>query len=156
MTTERAAGIVMCYMGDGKPKYLVLHTALGYWGLVRGHIEKGEQEQQAALRELCEETRLSHVFLLHGFCASTKYYFTRNKETIFKEVTYFLGESPTKEVVLSEEHIGYRWLNFDMALKALTFPNDKDILTKADHWMKTKRPTSGGSFSGHGLVGNET
>lgn len=156
MVDERCAGAVTCYLRDGKPKYLLLHYEEGYWGFPKGHIERGENEQQAALRELAEETGIQHVFLLHGFQGFNKYYFSRGGETIYKEVVYFLAESPAKDVIISDEHIGFRWLPFDMAIKAITFPNDKDILTKADHWMKTKRPTSGGSFSGHALVGKET
>lgn len=155
MIAEKSAGIVTCFLGDGKPKYLLLHHEGGHWSFPKGHIEPGESEEQAALRELAEETGIHHIFLLNGFHEEIKYYHTKNKDTIYKTVVFFLAEAPTKEVYISHEHIGFRWLPFEMAIKAVTFQNDKDTLTKADTWIKTKRQTSGGRFSGHAMVGKE-
>lgn len=155
MLTEHSAGVVVCFLGDGKPKYLLLHYESGHWGFPKGHAEPGENDEQAAVRELAEETGIEHVFLLKGFKHDSMYYYTRIKETVHKTVAYFLAESPRKDVTLSPEHIGFRWLPFDAAKRQVTFPNDKDTLSKADEWIKTKRAIAGGSFSGHAALKRE-
>jgi len=47
-----------------------------------------------------------------------------------------LAEAETEEVKISPEHIGYKWLPYDEALIQLTFKNAKEILKKADNFLK--------------------
>jgi hypothetical protein len=46
-------------------------------------------------------------------------------------VIFYLGRTDTRKVILSNEHIGYAWTNYDEAIKKLTYQNAKDILTGA-------------------------
>ena len=153
MIPEKSAGVVTFHHADGQRKYLLLHYVKGHWGFPRGHLEAGETPEQAAMRELAEETGLTHVFLLSGFNERLTYYFTRSGKPIFAEVTFFMAESPAKAVTISDEHIGFRWLPYTMAVKALTFRNEQDLLSKAEQWITTKKP--GGSFSGHAAIGKD-
>jgi len=153
MAPEKSAGIIVYYLGDGKPKYLLLHYQSGHWGFPKGHIEPGEDPDQTALRELAEETGIDRIFLHESFKGKVSFYYTREGQTLFKEVEFFLGQSPAKEVTICEEHIGFRWLTYDMAVRALTFKNEQELLTKAEHWIKTMRPKAGGSFSGAAALG---
>jgi len=59
-------------------------------------------------------------------------------QTIFKIVTFYLVEAKEKKVKISPEHIGYEWLSYQDALKRLTFQSAKDILKKADHFLRCK------------------
>jgi NTP pyrophosphohydrolases including oxidative damage repair enzymes len=155
MNTERSAGIITYHLAEGKPKFLLLHYQSGHWGFPKGHIEAGETEEQTALRELAEETAIDRVFLINRFKGNINYYFTQNKQTIYKEVIFFLAESPTKEVALCEEHIGFRWLTYDMAIKALTFKNEQELLIKAENHIKNNRGKMVGEFSGHAAIGRD-
>jgi len=54
-TTMKKCGII-CYDTDAK-KYLLVHGVKSHkWGFPKGHMEKGETEEETALREFREET----------------------------------------------------------------------------------------------------
>jgi len=88
-----------------------------------GQGEDDETEKETALRELEEETGLSKVEFIEGFKEKIQYYYKRNYQTIYKEVTYFLIEAQHKKIRLSNEHVGYNWLNFKRAKEKTSFMN---------------------------------
>ena len=57
MLNETSAGAVI-FRRDNEIKYLILHYKFkgDYWDFPRGNIEKGETEEQTAVREIKEET----------------------------------------------------------------------------------------------------
>lgn len=66
-TSERSAGIVLFRDDSGKKLFLLLHYPSGHWDFVKGRIEKGEQEKEAAIREAREETGITDVEFIEGF-----------------------------------------------------------------------------------------
>src|SRR5438876_1148461 len=58
------------------------------WTFPKGHIEKGETEEQAALREVQEETGWSCA-ILQPF-HKVQYWFKKKGQLIKKSVTWFL------------------------------------------------------------------
>ena len=130
MKREFSAGIVV-YRQEGEQRlYLLLHYASGHWDFAKGKIEKGETKQQAALRELKEETGLS-AQVLPGFEFSFDYWFRgyETRELINKTVYFLVGPTEEKEVTLSKEHGGFAWLPYEQALEQLTYRNAKELLT---------------------------
>ena len=128
---ERSAGVVLVKKGE----VLLLHYTAGHWDFPKGHLEAGETSEQAALRELKEETGLDGV-LLPGFKETIHYFFKREGKTIYKEVTFFIAEAKDGKVMLSDEHIGFEWLPFEKAMEKLTYKTAKDILQKAVKHVK--------------------
>ena len=123
--------------------YLVLHYPLSsrisdkdYWGFAKGRIEKGEELKEAAEREIFEETGLKNIKFISGFKEVVKYSFKRENKIISKTVVLFLAETKFKEVKISSEHIGFKWLLYKEALSQLTFINDKEALKKANDYLK--------------------
>ena len=98
-------------------------------------MEKNEKEEQTAAREIKEETGIEDIEFADGFQETIKYFYKKREETVYKEVIFFLAQSATDEVVLSKEHIGYAWLNYEHALKKLTFNNAKELLEKVDKFL---------------------
>ncbi len=47
-------------------------------------------------------------------------------------VVFYLGETKTSEIRISSEHIGYKWVEYEIAIKELSFDNAKSILEKAN------------------------
>ena len=136
MALEKSCGaVVFKRQKDNTAKYLVLHYGAGHWDFPKGKQEKNENEEQTALREIREETRIDEIDLLDGFRESVRYFFKRGEETVYKEVVFFLAETHTDEVTISSEHIGYAWLNYGHAHKKLTFNNSKELVTKANHFL---------------------
>ncbi len=140
MKKEKSAGAVIFIKNKGI-KYLLLHypsgsrTKKNYWGFSKGHIEKNERELNAAKREVREETGLKNIKIIEGFRETIKYFF-KNKETVQKTVVFYLAEAERKKIVISSEHIGYKWLDFQKTINLLCFENSKRILKKANKFMK--------------------
>ena len=49
---------------------------------------------------------------------------------------FLLAETETKDIKLSYEHKEYKWLEFEKALKQTTYKNSRDVLKKADKFLK--------------------
>jgi len=134
MKKESSAGIVV-YRNDKGIKYLLLHYAAGHWDFPKGHLEEGEENLQAALREVKEETGLTDILIQPRFSHTINYYFKQSNQTIFKEVVFFLGEAKTNQIAISKEHIGFAWLSYEKTLSKVTFKNAKELLGKAQEFL---------------------
>ena len=132
---EKSAGLVLVKDGE----YLLLHYAAGHWDFPKGHIENGESIEQAALRELKEETAIEDVAILPGFQESINYFFKREGETIAKEAVFLLARTTNGSVTLSHEHQGFEWLTYEKAIQKLTYDNAKEILRKASEWLNNEK-----------------
>ena len=145
MPKEQSAGAVIFHIKDKQPYYLLLHyptdarTKKEYWDFPKGHLEKGETEQQAARREVAEETGLQDISFLPGFKERIQYYFRAQKKTIFKTVVFFLAFTRKKEVKISFEHEDFVWLPFKTAMKKLKFANARRILERAHRFLKKQK-----------------
>jgi bis(5'-nucleosidyl)-tetraphosphatase len=133
-----SAGIIP-YAYDTKTDellYLLLHYTAGHWDFPKGKMEKDETKEDAALRELHEETGLSAT-LDDNFLDTIAYIFTDyDTQLAHKTVYFFMGKATGKEVILSDEHIGFAWLSYKDALATLTYDNAKKVLKNA-HKQKT-------------------
>lgn len=138
MIKQHSAGIILVTYDRGTPLYLLLHYLGGYWDLPKGKLEEAETVLQAAHRELAEETGLK-AQLFDGFEQHLEYYFKLpNGQTVHKTVTFFLGTTNTTLVALSAEHQGFDWLPFELAQSRLTYANAREVLQKAEEFVKNK------------------
>ena len=135
---EKSAGFVIYKKEKEKIKFLLLkypseERERDYWGLPKGHIEKGESVREAALRELYEETGIKEeeIKIHPEFRETNKYYFKHKGETIFKIVIYFLASTKKETITVSHEHSGFKWADFDQAMKLMPFKNTREIVKKA-------------------------
>jgi len=141
---EKSAGAVVFRREKANDKekifYLVLHYHFkgDYWDFPRGKIEKGETEDQTAKREIKEETGIenSELEFVESFRETTSWFYKWKGETIAKEAVYFLAETKQEKVEVSFEHLGYKWLEFDEAMKTLTYENTKEILKAAREFLQ--------------------
>lgn len=131
MATETSAGAAVFYRGD-QIEYLLLFST--YWGFPKGHIEAGESERTAALREVREETGLE-VTLLDNFRQVDAYTFSRRGTIVQKQSIYFLGQAHDRDSRLSWEHTDMAWLPFDDALERLKYEGGRAILRAADKFL---------------------
>ena len=59
--SERSAGFIVYRLDDdGSRKYLLLDYGR-HWDFPKGHLEKGEDDLAAAMRELTEETGIGDI-----------------------------------------------------------------------------------------------
>jgi bis(5'-nucleosidyl)-tetraphosphatase len=136
---ERSAGAVIFSIKESMSiSYLLLQYSAGHWDFSKGNIEDGEDESQAACREIREETGIENVKFLDGFRGIVKYYYRHEHELVHKEVVFFLAKTDSQKVILSNEHIAYLWNDYDNALAKLTYKSAKDILVQAHNYLKVK------------------
>jgi bis(5'-nucleosidyl)-tetraphosphatase len=147
MKHEKSAGAIVFRDEGGKRYFLLLHykrindlkNEHTYWDFPKGHVEGEETEVHTALREIEEETGIKDIKIIEGFREKIKYFFNLKGVLINKEVVYFLCETQTKEVKISDEHIGYCWSEFEEAKEMLDFKNSKEILIKANEFLCHKK-----------------
>ena len=134
MKQETSAGIVI--LSESKPeKILLLNYPSGHWDFVKGKMESGETPHQTVIRETKEETGISDINFIEGFNEEIEYEFVFDKEEIHKKVIFFLGKTNTTDVRLSHEHQDYVWLEFDDAIKKITYDNARIVLKKASEFI---------------------
>ncbi len=137
MIEELSAGAVVFHEksdGEGR-RYLALHYPAGHWDFPKGAVEKGETEEQAARREIFEESGLRIQSFIPNFKRKIEYHYRRSGGLSHKQVIFFLAKSETDRVRISFEHSGYEWLTYERALRRLTFDNARNVLRDADVFL---------------------
>jgi 8-oxo-dGTP pyrophosphatase MutT (NUDIX family) len=121
---------------DDRRDYLLLHYPGGHWDFPKGHMEKGESEEQTAIRELKEETGIDSVVLHDGFRHLIRYRFRSSRgRTVDKQVVFFCGRVDENRLQLSHEHQGYAWVTLAEAKQKVTFANARKLLDKAEAYL---------------------
>ena len=134
MQLEISAGAVLYYNhGNTREYVLVRRRSNGECGSPKGHIETGETEEQAALREMQEECCV-HATLIPGFREVTEYDMPNGNR---KRVIYFVAFCEEKPRTNPEEPLEVLRLPYAAAMKAMTFDNSRVILEKAEEFLKT-------------------
>lgn len=132
MTREFSAGGIVLKKGL---VLLIKNAAMrdpkkAYWGFPKGHINNGEKSEEAAVREIKEETGIEAKVIKK--LGDSRYIFTKDGEKVFKVVVYFLLEYVSGEPKPQDlEVLELNWYEPEEALKLLSFQKDKDMLEKA-------------------------
>ena len=114
----------------------IFYLLLGFkqrniWCLPKGLIEPGETEIEAATREVREETGVSSLKLVEKI-GTIRYEFSYRGKRFDKTVHFFLFETDQVETTVGTEHDMYTWLPFEKAIQVLSYPNERDILERAN------------------------
>ncbi len=127
---EKSCGAIIIHKAN-KDNYKVLlvknHNGR-YWSFPKGHVEKGETEEQTAIREIKEETGLD-VEIVDSFREVSDYTpFGRIK----KRVVFFMAQTFSTDVKVQKEEIdSFIWVDlFDVHNKC-TYDNDLRVIKKA-------------------------
>lgn len=136
-----SAGVIVFHRGSDGCRFLLLLSKLTkrpLWEFPKGGVDEGETLLQAALRELEEETGLSHdqVRIVDGFEHKEDYRFTSGKEEdrvfVRKAVTYFLAEASQTGIRLSaHEASEFAWLSLPEARTKLRYAARRRMLDAA-------------------------
>lgn len=129
---ETSAGGVVYRVDHGTPLFLLIRDSYANWGFPKGHLEAGERADEAALREVREETGLRDV-ALRGQIDTIDWYFRFRGRLIHKVCHFFLME--TGELETAPQHAegitACQWAPYDTASVAVSYANARHVLRRA-------------------------
>lgn len=129
MKREKSCGAIIFYLGENKPKILLIkHNQGGHWSFPKGHVEENETEIQTAMREIKEETGID-VSIDTRFREVVTYC---PQKDVIKDVVYFFATTTDYEIHEQQEEVcGSKWVELRDASNCVTFKNDKELINKA-------------------------
>ena len=134
MRYEKSCGAVVFTRINGQVKFALVQQLHGFYSFPKGHVEKGESEQETALREIYEELQLKPT-LIEGFRTVDEHPIP-NKPGVIKQVVYFLGEYADQEIVFQQEELlSAPLVSYEEAMALFEFESSKRILNEAYHFI---------------------
>lgn len=126
-----AGGVVLqpCASNAAFPQVLLVRYQSGSWAFPKGHLEDGETSQQAAIREVYEETGVRAT--VRGALSSTHYTNDRGEA---REIIWFLMEpEPSQDAAqtLEDTFSEGGFVDAPVALGQLSFAEDRALLSQA-------------------------
>lgn len=130
------AGAVVVRSSDHEVDYLLVRAKAERpeWVLPKGHIEPGETPQQAALREVREETGAEGEVV--AFVGTSEFAGRDGPARAAYYLVRFVRSAPP----LEDREV--RWCSYQEARRLLTFADTRDILGQAHARLRDQRQRS--------------
>jgi 8-oxo-dGTP pyrophosphatase MutT (NUDIX family) len=142
MKRETSAGGIVYRVVSGEPVFLLIRDSYGKWGFPKGHVERGERADTAALREVMEETGLRAVTVI-GSVDTIDWKFRFRGSLIHKRCQFFLVESATSvtKPQSAEGITACEWVAFDDAAELISYDNARAVLVRANALLSDRLAT---------------
>lgn len=138
MNKEKSAGVIVYKKINEEPHFLIIYSKKNFPGFPKGHMERGEREEDTAKRELFEEAGIKKINLKQGFRESITY--TIFDTDIQKEVVFFLGEVlDFEQIKINPDEINeFKIVTFDEAKNILN-EQLRNVLEKCNLYIKSQK-----------------
>ncbi|MBQ3318862.1 NUDIX domain-containing protein [Candidatus Saccharibacteria bacterium] len=134
-----AGGIVFRMSEDKKDiEILLIEDSKNRWTIPKGHIEPGETAKQCAIREIGEETGLTHVAAL-SWLGKINFKYRREDKLVLMTTQIYLvhalddAETPVKEDWMN----GIKWFKFADALDAIEYADIEKLMLVAKNRIRS-------------------
>jgi 8-oxo-dGTP pyrophosphatase MutT (NUDIX family) len=125
---EHSAGGII--LENGRVLLILMKNLKGeqVWTFPKGHLDAGETPEQAALREVLEET--GWICEIISPLGSARYSFMRGNAPVDKDVTWFLVRRVGGDGVprTPDEVLDAKWLPLEEAEKQLSYTSDLGLV----------------------------
>ena len=131
-SSEVSSGGVVYHRTAAGYEVAVVHRARHTdWSLPKGHIEEGESQEQAAVREVKEETGLDARIVAP--LGEVAYFYTSPKKGLIHKIVhhYLMEASPGELGGPNWEVSEVRWVPITEAHALLSYQKDREIVDKA-------------------------
>jgi 8-oxo-dGTP pyrophosphatase MutT (NUDIX family) len=99
-------------------------------GLPKGHPDGHETAEQAATREVAEETGVTAELIER--LGETNYAYERKGRRVAKRVVFFLFEYRSGDLADHDHEIeDARWMPLKEAARSLTYPGEREMINRA-------------------------
>lgn len=136
-----AGGIVFRRKGN-RILIAMMKDPYGKWTFPKGHVEEGEEIEEAAARETLEELGLEQVRLLEELGKIDIWFkdqYQKKGRLIHKDIHYFLFETPGNANLHPDpkEHVlDAKWVPMNAVFKLSSYPDMVPILLRAVGYLK--------------------
>ena len=139
--TEARVGVVDVYVlrrvGDAWEVLLLQRAAgtrcPGSWETVHGRIEAGERPEDAALREVREETGLEAERLYN---VTVQAFYLHTVGAVMLDVVFAAVVRAGAGVTVGSEHTRAEWLSIPAASERYTWPRSRAVLAEIAHLLR--------------------
>jgi 8-oxo-dGTP pyrophosphatase MutT (NUDIX family) len=105
------------------------------WSLPKGHLEQGETTQQAAVREVSEETGIDGEII--GVLGTIDFWFVAEGKRVHKTVHHFLmratgGQLSDSDIEVTE----VAWVPMPDIAAKLAYSDERDLLVEATRLLR--------------------
>jgi 8-oxo-dGTP diphosphatase len=126
-TVRAAGGILLRSAAEGDPEVAVVHRPrYDDWSLPKGKLQPGETFEEAAVREVAEETGFR--CRIDGEAGTVRY---RDRRGRPKLVRYYLMRPLDGSFAPGDEVDELRWLGPAEAVRTLSYPHDRGLVERA-------------------------
>jgi 8-oxo-dGTP pyrophosphatase MutT (NUDIX family) len=130
MKREFSAGGVVIRRFQGRSFAAAVAPRSGVLALPKGHPDGDETMQQAAAREVREETGL--VGELVEKLDDVRYWYTRGGERVLKVVSFYLFRYRSGRIADHDDEIEHvEWIPLDELPERLSYPGEREVARKA-------------------------
>ncbi len=105
------------------------------WSLPKGHIESGESPEQAAIREVKEETGIDSEILKS--LGVIDFWFMAGGKRIHKTVHHFVFREKGGRISPQVSEVDdVRWFPLDEIVERLAYPDEKKLIARSKELLK--------------------
>ena len=117
-----AGGVIFRRNDKGDVEFLLYQDARDRWTIPKGHVEPGETTQEAAKREVSEESGLKNIAMC-GWLGKVNFRYRRiDKLVLISQQVYLVKALDPNEKPKKEEWMnGLKWFSFHDALDAIEY-----------------------------------